>query len=69
MTIRIYSTNCAKQANVITLYFYTMDMTDVIQKNLQLNMDTNVETTTNEATRKSRGISEIRDINVIKPIP
>lgn len=62
MTIHIYS-------YVIALYFYIMDITDLRQKNLQLNMDTNVEATTNEATRKSRGIAEIRDINVIKLIP
>lgn len=69
MTIRIYCRHCARQANVITLYFYPMDAGDSWQKNLEPNMQTNMKTTTNEATRMSSRISEIGDINVIKLIP
>lgn len=54
---------------MITFYFYPMDMRDLRQKNLEPNMQTNMETTANEATRMSSRIAEIRDINVIKLIP
>lgn len=51
------------------LYFYPMVIRDLRQKNLKHNMQTNMETTANEATKLSRGISEIRNINVIKLNP
>lgn len=54
---------------MIALYFYPVDIRDARQKNLEPNMQINTETTTNEATRMSSRISDIRDINVIKLIP
>lgn len=50
-------------------YFYPLDIRDSGQKDLEPNMQTNRKTTANEAMRMSGRISEIRDINVIKPIP
>lgn len=69
MAIRIYSRHGARQANMITSYFYPMVIRDSGQKDLKPNMQTNIKTTANEATRMSSRISEIRDINVIKLIP
>ncbi len=54
---------------MITLYFNPMDIRDSRQKDLEPNMQTHMKTTTNEATRTSSRISQIRDINVIKLIP
>lgn len=54
---------------MITSYFYPMDVRESGQKDLKPNMETNIKTTANEATRMSSRISEIRDINVIKLIP
>lgn len=57
-----------RQDNMITSYFYPMDIRDSGPKDLEPKGGTNIETTANEATRMSGRIGEIRNINVIKLI-
>lgn len=54
---------------MITAALYPLDIRQSGQKDLERNMQTNRKTTANEATRMSGRISEIRDVNVIKPVP
>lgn len=71
MTIRIYSRHCARQAGRPDYILFSSNgyQRFKARQNLEPNMQTQMKTTTNEATRMSSRISEIGNINVIKLIP